>query len=429
MAIEVTMPKFGLTMHDGTVQHCFKAPGAALKAGEPLFEVETEKVLYVVEAPAAGTLALWLHPEGAVVECGGLVAVIAEPNEDAAGLTARYKAAEPTGHINASEAGSRAAIAPAKAAASSEAPPPAGEGRRSVSPIARKFAAELGVNLAGVNGTGPGGRITREDVERAAQADANAPAAPGAQAAIMSPSVSQMEAGSQLSSVPVRGMRKTIAARMHQSLRDSAQLTITTEADVTAATDLRARLTREFEFTYTDLLIHAIARALRHHPRMNSRFSEDAIALLPEVHVGMAVALDEGLIVPVVRDAGRKSLREIAASTRDLGERARTGKLKIEDVSGGTFTLTNLGTWGIDAFTPILNTGETGILGVGRIIEKPAIHRGEIAKRSMLTCCRSRSTIAQSTVRPLRVFFRRLSISSIMETAEARSVPGAQESD
>jgi pyruvate dehydrogenase E2 component (dihydrolipoamide acetyltransferase) len=390
VAIEVTMPKFGLTMHDGTLQRYFKAPGEALKVGEPLYEVETEKVLFVVEVPVSGTLALWLHAEGAVVECGGLVAVIAEANEDAAAFISRYKAAEPMGQITASEAPqSRAAIATATAGASidvsPDVSPPASEGRRAVSPVARKLAAELGVNLARVNGTGPGGRITREDVERAAQAGANAPADPAAQASAASSSASEMVARSQLSSVPVRGMRKTIAARMHQSLRDSAQLTISTEADVTSATDLRARLTREFEFTYTDLLIHAIARALLRHPRMNSRFSEDAIALLAEVHVGMAVALDEGLIVPVIRNADRKSLREIAASTKDLGERARTGKLKIEDVSGGTFTVTNLGTWGIDAFTPILNPGETGILGVGRIIEKPAIHRGEIAKRSMLT--------------------------------------------
>ncbi len=180
-------------------------------------------------------------------------------------------------------------------------------------------------------------------------------------------------------------MRKTIAARMHQSLRDTAQLTISTEADVTAAVDFRARQGRDFDFTYTDLLIHAVARALLRHPRMNSRLSEDAIVMLPEVNIGMAVALDEGLIVPVIRAADRTNLREIAGATKELGEKARTGGLKLEDVSGGTFTVTNLGTWGVDAFTPILNLGETGILGVGRIVEKPAVFRGEISRRSMLT--------------------------------------------
>jgi len=149
--------------------------------------------------------------------------------------------------------------------------------------------------------------------------------------------------------------------------------------------ELRERLVRQFDFTYGDLLIQAVARALLRHPRMNARLAEDAIVIMPQVNVGMAVALEDGLIVPVIAEADRKSLREIAAATRELGERARAGKLRLEEVSGGTFTITNLGTYGVDAFTPIINPGETGILGVGRIIEKPVIHRGEIARRSMMT--------------------------------------------
>ncbi|MFZ0887741.1 MAG: dihydrolipoamide acetyltransferase family protein, partial [Candidatus Binataceae bacterium] len=183
--------------------------------------------------------------------------------------------------------------------------------------------------------------------------------------------------------IPLRGARKAIAERMYQSLQHSAQLTITTEADVTEAVGLRAR--REFDFTYTDLIIHAAARALRRHPRMNARLGEDRIELLSRINVGMAVALDDGLIVPVIFDADRKDLRQIAAQTRALGERARAGQLRLEDVTGGTFTVTNLGIWGVDAFTPILNLGETGILGVGRIVEKPAIFRDQIAARSMIT--------------------------------------------
>jgi pyruvate dehydrogenase E2 component (dihydrolipoamide acetyltransferase) len=172
---------------------------------------------------------------------------------------------------------------------------------------------------------------------------------------------------------------------MMQSLHGSAQLTLTIEADVTAATDLRAHMGRESEFTYTDLMIHAVARALRRHPRLNSTIEEGVIRLRDEVNIGMAVALDEGLIVPVIRNADRKTLREIATETRDLGKRAREGKLRLEDVEGGTFTITNLGTYGIDGFTPIINHGEAAILGLGRIIERPAIYRGEIARRSMMT--------------------------------------------
>ncbi|HXZ88195.1 MAG TPA: dihydrolipoamide acetyltransferase family protein [Candidatus Binataceae bacterium] len=392
MATEVTMPKFGLTMHEGTLQRCFKAAGETVNAGEPLYEVETEKVLYVVESPATGTLAAWLQEEGATVECGGLVAVIAEAGEDVTAVAASHGAGAAAQRAAAPVPVPRPApsAAPAGAADGAGEAAASAEGRRAVSPVARKLAAELGVDLARVPGSGPGGRVTREDVERAAQkgtsgrAEVRAEAGPGgvaAGAAATPPGPGKPV----LRTVPFRGMRRTIATRMHQSLRDTAQLTITSEVDVGAATEMRTRLTRDFDFTYTDMLIQAAARALLRHPRMNSRIVEEAIVVMPEVHIGMAVALEEGLIVPVVRDADRKSLREIAAVTKDLGERARSGKLKIEDVSGGTFTVTNLGTWGVDVFTPILNLGETGILGVGRIVEKPAIYRGEIAKRSMLT--------------------------------------------
>src|SRR6266851_669219 len=401
MAVEVTMPKFGLTMHEGTLQRYFKAAGEAVKAGEPLYEVETEKVLYEVESPTSGTLAVWLHEEGATVECGLLVAVIAEAGDDATSLAGRYdggaaahSAAAPPSSPAASVSHSPlAAAAPSGAAAANgEAPSPSGEGRRAISPVARKLAAELGVELARVVGTGPGGRITREDVERAAaqgaavrSTSAAPPARASAAGAAAIAAAPAAGAKPQFRSIPLRGMRKTIAARMHQSLRDTAQLTISSEADVTAAVDFRTRPGRDLDFTYTDLVIHAVARALLRHPRMNSRLSEDAIVMLAEVNIGMAVALDEGLIVPVIRAADRRSLREIAAATKELGEKARTGGLKLEDVSGGTFTVTSLGTWGVDAFTPILNLGETGILGVGRIVEKPAVFRGEISRRSMLT--------------------------------------------
>src|SRR5713226_2202816 len=402
MAVEVTMPKFGLTMHEGTLQRYFKAAGEVVKAGEPLYEVETEKVLYEVESPTSGTLAVWLHEEGATVECGLLVAVIAEAGDDATSLAARYDgggaaahraAAPPSSPAASASRSPLAAAAPdGAAAANGEALGPSAEGRRAISPVARKLAAELGVELARVVGTGPGGRITREDVERAAaqgaavrSTSAAPPARASAAGAAAIAAAPAAGAKPQFRSIPLRGMRKTIAARMHQSLRDTAQLTISTEADVTAAVDFRTRPGRDFDFTYTDLLIHAVARALLRHPRMNSRLSEDAIVMLPEVNIGMAVALDEGLIVPVIRAADRRSLREIGAATKELGEKARTGGLKLEDVSGGTFTVTNLGTWGVDAFTPILNLGETGILGVGRIVEKPAVFRGEISRRSMLT--------------------------------------------
>jgi len=363
MAVEVTMPKFGLTMHEGTIQRFFKAVGDSVIAGDPLYEVETEKVLYEVESPASGVLAIALFEEGATVECGVAVAVIAEAGDDPASLRTKYAsapAAATNGEVITAKEPTRTAIE-VKGTSSV---------RRAVSPIALKLAAELGVNLDRVSGTGPGGRITREDVERAAKSPPAAAAPAHAPAA---------------ATIPMRGMRKTIAERMHQSLRDTAQLTITSEADVTPATELRERLKRELDFTYTDLLIQASARALLKHPRMNARLEGNAIVPSSEVNIGLAVSLDDGLIVPVIRDAAGKTLRDIATLTKQAGEKARGGKLKLEDISGGTFTITNLGTYGVDAFTPILNSGETGILGVGRIVEKPAIYRGEITRRAMMT--------------------------------------------
>ncbi|MGH7960842.1 MAG: dihydrolipoamide acetyltransferase family protein, partial [Candidatus Binatia bacterium] len=178
--------------------------------------------------------------------------------------------------------------------------------------------------------------------------------------------------------------RKVIAERMHKSLQGSAQLTITTEVDVTQLIDRRQEVQREFNATYTDFIIQACAHALKQHPRMNAALDGEGIHLQDHLSVGLAVALDEGLIVPVVRNADKKSLKEIAQEARSLAEKARAGKLTLEEVSGGTFTVSNLGMYGVDGFTPILNTPQTGILGVGRIVEKPVIYRGEVAKRSMM---------------------------------------------
>jgi pyruvate dehydrogenase E2 component (dihydrolipoamide acetyltransferase) len=372
VAVEVAMPKFGLTMHDGTVQRYFKAVGQQVAAGEPLFEVETEKVTYEVEAPASGVLAIQLAAEGDTVECGVAVAIIAEPGEDLSALAARYGNGASAGKP-APPAAAREHAAAAPAAASSLS---ARSARRPVSPVARKLAAELNVDVETVQGTGPGGRITREDVERAASAG---------KTAAQRPATAPLPSAAPAQRAALRGTRRTIAERMHSSLRDTAQITITTEADVNAATELRAHLKQSFDVTYTDMLVHAAARALVRHPRMNSRLEGAELVTPGEVNVGIAVALEEGLIVPVIKDAARKRLRDIAVESRGLGERAHAGGLKLEDVTGGTFTVTNLGTYGIDAFTPILNQGETGILGVGRIVEKPAVYRGEIARRAMMT--------------------------------------------
>ena len=367
MAVEVVMPKFGLTMTEGTIQQWFKSEGDAIKTGEALFEVETEKVLYEVEAPTDGTVAKLLYAVEAVVGVGLPVAIIAEAGEEVAEVAARYADAP---------AAAPAAAPPEPAPVATSAPSPAPQekrGRVPVTPAARKLAKEHSIDLSGVAGTGPRGRITREDVQKIIDS--------GGQAA---PPPAPTVAPAAAEDIPLRGMRKVIAERMHQSLQGSAQLTISTEADVTQLIDRRQEVRQEFNVTYTDFIVQACAHALRQHPRMNAYLEGDIIRANSDIHVGLAVALDEGLIVPVVRDADKKSLKDIAAEAKTLAEKARASQLKLEEVSGGTFTVSNLGMYGVDAFTPIINAPQSGILGVGRIVEKPVIHRGEVTRRSMM---------------------------------------------
>ena len=376
MAAEVVMPKFGLTMVEGTIQRWFKNEGEAISEGEALFEVETEKVLYEVESTASGTVAKLLYGLEAVVPVGLPVAVIAEAGEDVAEVAARYSDGAPAPQAATSPAGS-----PTPGAGSAAAPPAATDGKRApVTPAARKLAAEHNIDTASLTGTGPGGRITREDVQHAIDDAAQAPA----EVSTPAQEQAQDQQDQQDQSVPLRGMRKVIAERMHKSLTDTAQLTITTEVDVTQLIERREEVRREFNTTYNDFIIQACAHALLQHPRMNASLEGDAIQLHGAVHVGFAVALDEGLIVPVVHDADKKPLKTIAQEARALAEKARAGRLKLEEVSGGTFTVSNLGMAGVDAFTPILNSPQTGILGVGRIVDKPVVYQGEIARRSML---------------------------------------------
>jgi len=253
-------------------------------------------------------------------------------------------------------------------AARSTAPPASAEVAVQVTPAARHLARQHGIDLRTVQGSGPRGRIVIEDVQKVLAAPAQTMAQPA-------------------QVVPIKGMRQTIATRMLQSLQSTAQVTLTTEVDVTEAMTLRAGLARQWPesgLSPLHLVLKATARALKEHPRMNAIQKEHTVELVPEIHIGVAVSLDEGLLVPTIRRADTKPLAEIARESRDLAARARQGHASYEEVTGGTFTITNLGAYGIDAFTPIINPPQVGILGMGRVIEKPAVYQGAITGRSML---------------------------------------------
>ena len=250
--------------------------------------------------------------------------------------------------------------------------------RLKASPLARRLAKEHGVDLSLIAGSGPDGRIVRDDVLQAAS---TAPKIP----AVEAPALQQ--AGEVIAMDGIRGI---IAERMTLSLQTNASVTLHTEVDATAFAELRGMLNdklqaREVKITYTDLLVKVVASALLEHPRLNATLTDEGIHLLPDINIGVAVALEDGLVVPVVRNADKERLSEISEQVKNFAERARSNQLTPGELQGGTFTITNLGNFGVDAFTPIINPPESAILGVGRILKKPVVHEDEIVVRSMLT--------------------------------------------
>ncbi|SCM74349.1 2-oxo acid dehydrogenase subunit E2 [Desulfovibrio sp. 86] len=420
MSIELAMPKLGLTMKTGKVSKWFVAEGAMVKQGDDLFEVETDKITNKVESPADGVLFQILVQPKQEVAVGAVLGVIAEPGENPARVEGGA-ASSPEGAVDA------ASPAAAQKSTPAAAQPPRSGGRAFSSPAARRLACELdvdiacvvgsgpegrilerdvrarfdavgkikitplaavvaaraGLDIATLTGTGEGGKIVREDVERAlhpekfAAQEAKAPA--GAVPRADGPGT-----------VPMEGMRKIIADNMQASLQNSAQLTLVSEADVTACVgiiaDLRARhkKDKDFRLSMNDVLILAVSRALKKHPRMNATLDGDTITRHAEVHMGVAVALPEGLVVPVLHNADGMGLLRIASEARLLAGRARKGGLTPDDMSGGTFTITNMAHSVVDFFTPILKPGETGILGLGRVTEKAVVRNGAIVVRSMM---------------------------------------------
>ena len=430
MATEFQMPKLGLTMEAGTIISWHVADGAEVTAGMAVLAIETDKVESDVEASASGRL----HQIGAPGEtfpCGARIGwFLAEGEDPPTADPARTPA------TTAASAAAGAPAAPAPAAVVGR-PPSRGDGGRILSsPNARRVAAELGVDIAAVAGSGPGGRIVSEDVQSfAAALPAPAPGTGAPSVATIAarrladllgvdiaavprsgvdPRVTRDDvalhvrqqlagagptsastppgqvpvrrrtggrarpsgSGTALSPpsqtpmgvVPMRGMRRTIASRMHDSLHDMAQLTLTMDAAMDRiVADRRRRQVDGGAPSYTDYVIAAVAAALVEHPIVNSQITDDGIALLPEVNVGMAVALDDGLVVPVVRDADRRSVTDISVETERLAAAARSRSLGLDDFQGATFTVTAMGMYGVDAFTPIINPPNTAILGVGRI--------------------------------------------------------------
>jgi len=412
MAVKVLMPKGSDTMTEGKVLKWLKKEGDTISTGDTLLEIETDKVDMEVDALGGGVLRKVLVDAGKVVPVGALIAVIAKPEEDISALLkgdgAAIAAPGPS-HGPAPAHPPATHPAPVATPASTSLPPATGgaipteavgtgSSRVLASPLARKMAHEMGLDLAALTGSGPGGRIVRQDIERHSSVRGRAPAAPtevsGGGGGIPSP----FRAPSPLPFVPRRpvpapggpdfydeplsSMRKVIASRLVESKAPVPHFYLTIEVDMRRAKELRESanlLDAQLKLSYNDIILKACAAALREHPAVNASFRGDAVRYFNRVHVGMAVAVEGGgLITPVIRDCDRKSLQDISREAKDLAARARIRKLNPEEYVGATFSVSNLGMLGIEEFAAIINPPEGAILAVGAVGEKPVVVDGRI---------------------------------------------------
>ena len=360
MAVKFGMPSLGHTMESGTIVEWLKQEGDSLAKGDPLLMVETDKVTTEVEAPMDGTLHKIVVPAGQERPIGSLLAILLAPGESPdPAETARLLA--PEGEPAAREKTPGAATRP-----SPRRKRPAKSGRLRISPVARKLAARHGVDPATVAGSGPGGRITKDDILRAAASPPQAP-----EQAASGPEVSR--------TIPLTGTRGRVAKRLSQSWREIPRVTEVMHVDMSRTVEFRKSNLSRWESSYgirislNDLVTKAVAVALERHPLLNATLVDNQVRVHDGINIGLAVHLDQGLVVPVLKDAGQKNLEQLAQEGRSLAGKARNGTLDLADVSDGTFTITNLGGAHVDLFTPIINPPQVAILGIGRIQPRPLV--------------------------------------------------------
>ena len=383
MATRVHMEALSPTMEEGQVVKWLKGEGDAVAQGDILAEIETDKATMELVARGEGALRKILVGEGGTAPVGDVIAVIAPEGEDIAALLEGL-GGDGAGAPRAADGGAAAGASadPALASAEPEAPAAAAAtptGRVKASPLAKRLAGELGVDIAAVPGTGPGGRVVKRDIEMAAEAAAAAPAVapdPPAVRPVVPP-------GEEFADVPLSQMRKTVARRLTESLGPVPHFFLTVDVDMTRALAARARVNEILaaegaKASVNDLVIKATAAALVRHPECNAWWQGSAIRRFSRVHMGVAVAIPDGLITPVVRDAHAKGLAQIGAEVREMAGRAREKKLQPHEYTGSTFSISNLGMFGIEEFTAVINPPEAGIIAVGAVEERPVAVKGEV---------------------------------------------------
>ena len=384
MATKVHMEALSPTMEEGQVVTWLKAEGDAVAQGEILAEIETDKATMELVARGEGVLRKILVAEGVAAPVGDVIAVIGAADEDIAALVASVGGgpAAPTApetaagqaETAASQAGGQPPVAAPPVSPEPGPVPAATAGRIKASPVARRLAGELGVDLAVVRGSGPNGRVIKRDVEAAAVAAVPVP--------VITPELPDTE----FEDVPLSQMRKTVARRLAESLGPVPHFFLTVDVDMARALQARGRVNELLaaqgaKASLNDLVIKAVAVALTHHPECNAWWQGDSIRRFNRVHIGVAVAVPDGLITPVVRDAHAKGLGRISTEVRELAGRAREKKLQPHEYTGSTFSISNLGMFGIEEFTAVINPPEAGIIAVGAVEERPVVRDGELVVR------------------------------------------------
>ncbi|WP_116344796.1 dihydrolipoamide acetyltransferase family protein [Bacillus sp. HMA207] len=364
MAVEVVMPKLGMAMKEGIITNWNIKAGDNVAKGELIASINSEKIETEIEAPADGTVLDIAVSEDEGVPPGTVICYIGKPNEKVEMQESTHVVEEKTFNIEVQNVQNQEPNGKEVA-----------KQRIKISPVAKKIVKSENLDIKVLVGTGPGGRITKADVLKALEVRG------------IVPEISEQE---ESNVIPVTGMRKAIANRMHASLQNSAQLTLTMKVDVTDLVALHKEIAKvvqkryDNKLTITDFVSRAAVLALGEHKEMNSAYIDDAIHQFEHVHLGMAVALEKGLIVPAIRFANNLSLVELSKEIKNVAQKARAGSLSSDDMHGTTFTISNLGSFGIEYFTPVLNTPETGILGIGAIEHVPVYKGKKLKKGSML---------------------------------------------
>ena len=374
MATKVHMEALSPTMEEGRLVKWLKHEGDVVKTGDTLAEVETDKAVMDLVARADGSLIKVMSAEGATIPVGTVVAYIGTPGESVDGA-----AAAPAAPAQPAPA-ARPAPTPAPAPTSAPAPAPlavaaAPAGRVKASPLARRVADERGVDLKLVQGSGPGGRVVLRDVETAGRGEKREASAPRSQPLPSPLAPTLAGSGTPYEDVPLTQIRKTIAKRLAASLGPVPHFFLTSEVDMERAAEAREALNQQLgeqgKVSFNDIILKATALALRKHRACNAWYQDDHIRYWNEVHLGMAVAVEDGLITPVIRNTDRKSLAEIGAEARELAQRARSRRLKPDEYTGSTFSVSNLGMFDIEHFTAVINPPEAGIVAIGSIVPRP----------------------------------------------------------